>query len=270
MKRFSKRNGHSSSEKEITTREDAPVGLRQFIPQLLYDLGLSSTSVRETICRVLRVSPQTQYNWGEPNISNEVREWMEECEWFYIYDIIERFHQTIQRKAEFTEEINDYFKANGIGWKLNNGHIVFRGEELFEDDLGKAIKELGEAKLHTAQNEIREAINDLSRRPNPDITGAIQHGVASLECVARDLVGNNKITLGELIKRNREIVPPTIDIIVEKIWGFSSEQGRHLREQGEPSYEEAELMLGLSASISTYLAKKKNSLKPPPAVWDDL
>jgi len=41
------------------------------------------------------------------------------------------------------------------------------------------------AKLETAKTEIREALNDLSRRPTPDITGAIQHSLACLECVAR-------------------------------------------------------------------------------------
>ncbi|WP_254526859.1 MULTISPECIES: AbiJ-NTD4 domain-containing protein [unclassified Sphingobacterium] len=271
MERFSKRNGHSSAEKEIIIREDAPIGLRQFIPQLLFDLRMSPNEVRAIVCRVLRVAPDTQHNWGEPNVSNEIYELLENCEWFFVYDIIERFYHVLTpiNRPEFAEEINDYFKTNGIGWKLENGRIEFRGDELFENDLEKVVKDLGDVKLHTAQNEIREAINDLSRRPEPDITGAIQHGVACLECVSRDVVGNNKITLGELIKRNREIVPPTIDTSVEKIWGFSSEQGRHLREQREPSYEEAELMLGLSASISTYLAKKKKLLQPPPDVWND-
>ena len=158
------------------------------------------------------------------------------------------------------EEINDYFKANGIGWKLEKGLIEFRGDEAFETDLKKTEQVLAAGNLHTAKNEMREAIFDLSRRPNPDITGAIQHALAGLECVARDVTGTQSLTLGELIKRNRAIVPATIDTVIEKIWGFSSEQGRHLKENGEPSYEEAELMVGLSASITTYLARKKAAL----------
>lgn len=77
MNRFSKRHGHSSYEKEITVREDTPIGLRQFIPQLLYDLRKSPNEVRSIVRRVLRVSPDTQHNWGEPNISNEVNELLE-------------------------------------------------------------------------------------------------------------------------------------------------------------------------------------------------
>ena len=39
-------------------------------------------------------------------------------------------------------------------------------------------------------------------------------------------------------------------------WGFSSEQGRHLREGRPPKIDEAELLVHLSASICLYLSKK--------------
>ncbi|MDB5140513.1 MAG: hypothetical protein JWR12_2429 [Mucilaginibacter sp.] len=261
MNRFSKRNGHLSVEKEIVIREGAPRGLRQFIPQVLYDLKLDPSEVRKVVCRVLRVAPDTDSNWGEPNISNEVNQLLEDCDWYYVYDVIERFYEIVRQKTEFTEEINDYFKANGIGWQLVNGQIEFRGDESFEMDLKKAEIALASSNFNTARSEIREAIGDLSRRPKPDITGSIQHAGACLECVAREVTGNTSSTLGEIIKKNRGIVPPPIDIIIEKIWGFTSEQGRHLRENGEPGFDEAELMVGLCASISTYLARKKVGLK---------
>jgi hypothetical protein len=51
--------------------------------------------------------------------------------------------------------------------------------------------------------------------------------------------------------------------VISKVYGFASEQGRHLKEGGVPNYEEAELVVHLSASLCTYLAKKnfpKNEL----------
>lgn len=36
---FSKRLGYSAKEKEIVVREDAPDGLRGYLPVLMYDLG---------------------------------------------------------------------------------------------------------------------------------------------------------------------------------------------------------------------------------------
>src|SRR5690606_3639468 len=130
----------------------------------------------------------------------------------------------------FINEINEYFVANGIGWKIVNDRIETRGDEVFETAVHRVVEVLETAKLQTAKSEIREAINDLSRRPIPDITGAIQHSLACLECVAREATGDKKATLGELIKKYPSIVPKPLDIAIDKIWGFTSEQGRHLRE----------------------------------------
>ena len=81
--------------------------------------------------------------------------------------------------------------------------------------------------------------------------------MAALECVARDITGNSKATLGEVIKKNPTLVPKPLDQSIEKAWGFASEMGRHLREGRVPNYEEAELMVGLCSSFCIYLIKKK-------------
>lgn len=101
----------------------------------------------------------------------------------------------------------------------------------------------------TSQSEIKEAITDLSRRPIPEITGSIQHSLAALECVCREVTRDKKATLGTLINDHPNIVPKPLDDAIKKIWG-ASEQGRH------PSYEEAELLVYLSASLCVYLTNK--------------
>lgn len=50
----------------------------------------------------------------------------------------------------------------------------------------------------TGSGELHEALQDLSRRPRPEVSGVIQHAMAALECVARDVVVR-KDTLGLLI-----------------------------------------------------------------------
>jgi hypothetical protein len=88
------------------------------------------------------------------------------------------------------------------------------------------------------------------------ITGAIQHSLACLECVAREATGDSKATLGELMKKYPDIIPSPLEQAVTKIWGFTSEQGRHLKEGHPPEYLEAELVVEVTAAISTYLGKK--------------
>ena len=82
--------------------------------------------------------------------------------------------------------------------------------------------------------------------------------MAALECVAREVSGDQRATLGEILRKSPELIPKPLDKSVEKAWGFASEMGRHLREGRVPSFEEAELVLGLCASISTYLVKRNS------------
>ena len=256
---FSKRQGlFSIKEKEITVREDAPEGLRGFIKMAYYDLNKNPSDLRAITSRVLKIAPDSN-NWSEfPNIDWEVGQHLDSCEWYLVYDIIETIIQKLNapEKTTFSNEINEYFISNGIGWKIVNGLIETRGDEVFETAVKTVVSVLETAKLETAKTEIKEALIDLSRRPTPDITGAIQHSLACLECVAREATGDKKATLGELIKKYPNIVPKPLDTAIEKIWGFTSEQGRHLREGQAPEYLEAELVVELSAAISTYLGKK--------------
>lgn len=268
---FSSRFGHRSQEREITIREGAPEGLRGYVIQLMYEIGFKPSELRTIVCRVLKQAPDVQGNWSEfPNIDYEVNQLLAECDWFLVYDVIETFFSkvTSDKKKKFEDEINDYFRINGIGWKLENGRIETRGDIAFENSLNKAVGVLQDSGLKTATTELQEAIHDLSRRPTPDITGAIQHSLASFECLTRELVGNNKMTLGELIKKFPGAIPPPLDVAIEKIWGYSSEQGRHLREGQEPTYEEAELIVHTVSSLTNYLGKKlKKGERATPKPW---
>lgn len=256
--RFSKRQGHSPTEIEIKLRNEAPQNLREFIIQLVYDLGYNPTFVRRCICRVLRVIPDKN-NWTDfPNIDNEANELLSNCDWYYVYDVIEFLWDEIgkDRREEYQDELNDFFKANGIGWKIEYGQIEIRGDQTFETTILNTELILDKANLQTAKTEIIEAVKDLSRRPDPDITGSIQHSLACLECVCREATGDKKATLGELIKKFPNVVPRPLDIAIEKLWGFTSEQGRHLKEGHSPNFEEAELVVVIASALSSYLGKK--------------
>lgn len=190
-------------------------------------------------------------------MKSEIQSIIENCPWFRIYDIIEYFYMNLSlNKDRFEKDINDYFVEKGFGWKLINGNIEIRGEDAFEQKITEAIDVLKEAKLITSQNEIREALKDMSKRPTPDITGSVQHSVAALECLCREVTKDSKATLGKLINDNPNIVPKPLDNVIKGIFGFASEQGRHLREGGAPKYEEAELVVHLCASLCVYLTEK--------------
>lgn len=54
-------------------------------------------------------------------------------------------------------------------------------------------------------------------------------------------------------------MPKSLDSALEKVWGLASKEARHVEEGRAPSREEAELIVGLTAVIATYLTRKQTT-----------
>ncbi|MDE6340032.1 MAG: hypothetical protein K2K97_09645 [Muribaculaceae bacterium] len=147
--------------------------------------------IRAVICRAVKEAPHPN-NWGENDfMRSEIEGLITDAKWYYVYDAIELFSQKLpaDKYMDFESELNCYFIEKGISWQLKNKVIELRGEEAFEVILECAKEVLDAAEVPTSANEIKEAIKDLSRRPDPEITGAIQHSVAALECLSHKVTG---------------------------------------------------------------------------------
>ncbi len=270
---FSRRHGYSPRAPEIKIRKAAPDDFRFMLLQNAdQKAGLTPKRMRPIVCGVLRVRPNPN-NWSEyPNIQQEVANLVYDCKWHQVYDILEAIWDFLNRRNPFRVEgfetaINECFIEMGIGWKLVDGKVEARGDDAQETILRRASEALEVASMPTAQGELREALTDLSRRPEPDLSGAVHHAMAALECVARRVCGDSKRPLGELLKRYKDLFPKPLDDAISKVWGYSSEVARHAREDRVLEREEAELIVGLAASLCTYLAQKlggQGRQEPPP------
>ncbi|BFI96044.1 MAG: hypothetical protein RSP_15540 [Rhodanobacter sp.] len=273
MSTFSERFGFEPRDAEISTR-DAPAELRSSVVDIAYEAGLSPRPLRTLICRVLFEAPDPS-NWSEyPNIDEEVRRTLSDAPWYEVYNVIEAVSNELPATAmfpplfpggeprcsgyvHFEERINRLFRKKGIGWQLINRRLEYRGTEGVEMALHGVYELVRDTGRATAATELHQAITDLGRRPEPDVTGAIQHAMAALECAARAHACSSD-TLGQLIQRNPQMFPPPLDSVVSKAWGYTSNFGRHLVEGRPPNFDEAELMTGLSAVLCRYLARKKS------------
>lgn len=232
------------------------------------ELGYGPYPLRDAICSVLRVRPDPG-NWSEyPNVWGEAEGLVYGCDWFKFYDFVEKVYhgvsgrwssdhdgEGVERAKRFQDVLNEFFVDEGIGWQMIDGEIVTRGTETFESNIHGAVEALETAGRVTARDEIHEALIDLSRRPVADLTGAVQHAMAALECVARDVCGDERATLGEVIKRYPDTIPKPLDESVAKAWGYASEKARHIREGRTPERREVELIVGLAATVATYLSR---------------
>ena len=258
-RRFSVRYGFHSPQGDQLIREDAPEELRVGLLQVVHiDLEKGPRWIRSIVCGILRIREESN-NWSEyPNIWNEVQDYIYDCEWYSVYDIIEGFYNVIPftEREDFEEKVNQLFYEENIGWQLVAGELHVRGDEAFEQVLDGAAEVLDSSGLTTAASELTEAIRDLSRRPEPDLSGAGHHSMAALECVARQVTGDEKSTLGKIIKENVGLIPPPVDDAVLKLWGFASDQARHGKVSRELNWEEVQLLVGISAALSSYLVQK--------------
>ena len=256
MDTFSRRHGLNRPDADIAVRYEAPDGLRHAVIALSYQFGLQPTDLRRVLCSMLYRVPNRS-NWSEfPNVDDEVRDLIRDCEWFEIYDLIELLAQSCEgHGVDFQDETNRMFRIMGVGWKLVGTRLEVRGSEAFELAVKEGQRELLQRGNQTAASELHEAILDLSRRPNPEVSGAIQHAMAALECVARD-VCESKDTLGDVLRKNPRLFPKPVDQILDKAWGYSSNFGRHLVEGNPPAFDEAELVVGLSGVLARYLSRR--------------
>ncbi|MCY4474561.1 MAG: hypothetical protein OXC83_03905 [Chloroflexi bacterium] len=260
--RFSQRHGYGDTAKDIVVRLDAPQELREAVIAIGYETCKDDPKwMRGVVCRALRKLPNPG-NWSTDAIREEIYDELGYCEWYEVYDIIEAIEKEARggmpqdQPTKFATELNRYFVNHGIGWQLRDGEIYARGDDATEFTRQSLDETLRDKGLDTSRTEFREAIRSLSVRPIADVTGAIQHAMAALECLAREVAGNPKLTLGEIIKKNPKMIPPPLDESVLKAWGYSSERGRHLREGRTPDYAEAALVVSISNSVCMYLSDK--------------
>jgi hypothetical protein len=255
---FSDRHGYKSEDVEISVREDAPAELRYAIPLIAQATGMSPSAMRRAVCQVLLIPPDRN-NWSEyPNVWEEVNQLISDCPWHKVYDTVEALYAEASsgypdHSQAFAERLNQFFREKGIGWQIQDGKITFRGSEVFQESTREAILTLTHTGRESAANEIHEALRDISRRPEPDITGAIQHAVAALESTARDVLRQPNRTLGQLIRDLQ--LPKPLDAAVEKLWGYASDRARHVREGQEIQVAEAELLVSVSCAVCTFLSR---------------
>ncbi len=258
--RFSRRHGLADKHEGPLVYDDAPKRLRiGFLGLLEHDFDLSPGTMRSVVCRELRVEPNLS-NWSQyPNIWDEVQSDMFRCEWYEFFDIVEAFSGTCSQRPQgrvYEDAVNQLFEEEGIGWLLADGELEVRGEEPLEQVLEETFRKLQESGFEVAYGELGEAWKALSRRPDPNLSGAAFHAMAALEAVAREWSEEPKMTLGDIIKRRDDIFPPPLNDATSKLWGFASNNARHGSENRDLDLEEVFLLVGVSATLCTYLARK--------------
>ena len=260
---FSDRYGLRGSNPRITVRGSAPQDLREVAVRLANRYGLDYQQIGNILLDTLGPSVSLMRWYDNCTINNS---WtltpLFECEWWLVYDMIEKLYSELicdmdldeEEAFEFEVAINEYMVSNGIGWELSEGEIVTRGPDDFRSVVRDAVDNSENASLPVIANEISMALKSLSQRPEHDLTGAISHSVNALEAIANDIAGTGQKTLGSIV--DSLDLPAPLDQAVCKLYGFASQYGRHVSEGRPASFEEAQLTVHIASALVTYLLSK--------------
>jgi hypothetical protein len=248
----------------------APVGFRHAVVNIPLGEHLLS---RDEVLGAVRLglgtptpAPSTD-SWQPSSQMREAYELIESCEWWKVFQVAETIHARVGRNSlpgagpilakQYEAAINQFCLMHDIGWRMALGQFERRGAILEDKLLRDAEEQLRATGRQTSANELQKAISDLSKMPSPDITGAVQHTGAAIECLARELCGDPTLTLGEIIKKHDRLFPGAYRKLAEGIWGIASNQGRHLTEGGEPNIDQAMLLVGVVAPLCSFLLRQQ-------------
>ena len=156
--------------------------------------------------------------------------------------------------------------AHNMPALITRGRRPLLSAELFEEDDppsyfgdnldANLLRELDRPNFRMSASEFRESFRDLHRKPYPDLTGAISHAMAGWLSVARVIDGDDNANPKEILARNPDMMPGAMRQAIQNMWGYSSQYARKVSESREPTYDEAELVVSVSAAAATYLVRK--------------
>jgi hypothetical protein len=240
-------------------RDEVPAAFRYFLLKQFKKDEIHPSECA-TLLEDFLLVPGLAMRFSNPHDANawpKFYKYIENFEWWQVYEFIEFcYARDLFEKRHFALLLNEELSKENMRYRMDSdGVFVYKGSEAFEVAVATAESVLATSGRNTAKDEIHKALEALSHRPKPDLTGAVHAAMAALECVANDVCGETGETLGQIVKQHPDKFPAPLGEGISKLYGFASQKGRHIREGGEPALKEAELIVGIAATMATYLSR---------------
>jgi hypothetical protein len=274
--RFSERQGLNQLP-PIAYRDELPPQLRDALLAILNKYA-GPKVMMDTAHRIFNrygISPFPKKVPKEKGMSDhdvadkELEIFRSDAAWYQLYDLAEQVYADLvfyedelgphpdeePRAYPMQLDITGFFELAGIGWKMNGGRIVSRFDPTFEDsvrDAGEALKTAGRT---VAATHLREAMAALSRRPEPNLSGAVFHAMAAFEALARDVTNMPDAKMAHIVKKRPDLFPNPLDNSLGMLWGFASNEARHASETRGVALKEATLLVRLAAALVVYVSE---------------
>lgn len=198
-------------------------------------------------------------NWQQ--ISKKIRAYYFSCPWNEAYDLLEFVHDNLELRGfpgEFAKACNSVLQREMSAYRFVSGRITPITEEEQIAEIEKAAYSDKEGvRLH-----IRRSLDLLSSRTNPDYRNSIKESISAVESVVSSALGDERGTLGQLLKK-LDAIHPALKSAFSNLYGYTSDEGgiRHaLLEADSVTYDEAMFFLVSCSAFVNYVHGKIGNL----------
>ncbi|MCD4732669.1 hypothetical protein K8R78_00340 [bacterium] len=159
----------------------------------------------------------------------------------------------------YRSRCNEAFRSERAAYVIIQNRIVEITSEEEIKEIEKAVGQGGTVKDHMVK-----ALEHFADRENPNYSSSIGESLKAVEALARKIVGNEKLTLGQALGAMKKLDGfPSHTSLLEgysKIYGYASDGGiRHAKKDGqkeEIDIEDARYMLVSCSTFINYLVVK--------------
>lgn len=197
--------------------------------------------------------PDFYSTYGGKGAYDELKDYFTNCQWFEIYDLLE----------EIANDQSQLLSDQTLQWINNtlekhNSAYRFVGTEVAEITDQNEIKAI-EAALITADPPVRAhldaSLRMLSDREAPDYRNSVKESISAVEATCRLVTGNTSATLGDALKRVRNL-HPAMSKAFSSLYGYTNDASgiRHsLTDEATITYADAKFMLVTCSAFVSYL-----------------
>lgn len=204
---------------------------------------------------------------GETETRNFLRKYFFNCEWDKVYKFLEFIAELdhkdyLTTQEYFIEDCNLVLEREFSGYRIIENKFVpiTNSEEIMEIRFALSNSNNYSALLG-ANIHIRNSIDKLSDRNNPDYRNSIKESISAVENVAKSISNSKKDSLGGAIDnlKDKINIHPSLEKGLKNIYGYTSDSDgiRHaLMSEENSTFEDAKFMLILCSAFVNYLIVK--------------
>lgn len=196
-----------------------------------------------------------------------IRERFFKFQWFEVYDFLEFIANLNPQKIRFNPDkfkkfCNTILERENSGYRFIDDNIAPITNDVEISEIEEAINKSGHfTALNGANIHLKNSLDKISDKKNPDYRNSIKESISAVESVAKKISDNKNDTLsGALDKiKGKTKIHPALEKGFKQIYGYTSDSDgiRHaLTQEHNCDFEDAKFMLVSCSAFINYLITK--------------